>query len=87
MQAEHTYLCRYKLAADCIRAITMRVDSAASIIPATAQADKYSVGTSDGVSVRMDMKTPLRRELDTQLYYVHVQEFHTACIAQERGSA
>ena len=35
----------------------MRVDSAASVIPATAQADKYSVGTSDGVSVRMDMKT------------------------------
>ena len=45
----------------------MRVDSAASIIPATAQADKYSVGTSDGVSVRMDMKTQLRRALDTQL--------------------
>jgi len=45
----------------------MRTDSAASTIPATAQADKYSVGTSDGVSVRMDMKTQLRQALDTQL--------------------
>ena len=63
----------------------MRVDSAASVIPATAQADKYSVGTSDGVSVRMDMKT-ISRALDTQLLCT-CSRVHTACIAQERGSA
>ena len=55
----NTYLCRYTLAAVCIRAITRRTNSAANTTPATTQMDKYSVGTSDEVSVRMKMKGQL----------------------------